>query len=201
MPAMSATAGWARALVRLGRALVATALCAQLAHAVVYGSLFPAGGTHSYLSWYVPLIAVLSLGALALVPVSIGIRALTGISARAFLPERTPGSPVRDVTRLALSAAAFFVVQESIERAASSGALHGATFSPLTLLVAALAQVLAAATVVTLERTLDGLDQRTRAVARPRHNVRRRWTATAIRLAPRRPQATHGGLRAPPLAL
>jgi hypothetical protein len=201
MPAMSATAGWARALVRLGRALVATALCAQLAHAVVYGSLFPAGGTHAYLSWYVPLVSVLSAGALALVPISIALHAVTGISARAFLPERTPGSAVGDITRLAFSAATFFAVQESIERGASSGAFHGATFSPLTLVVAALALVLAAATVVAVERTLDRLGEPRRAVVPRRRVANEPWTATAVRLARRRPESTHGGLRAPPLAV
>jgi hypothetical protein len=195
-----ATAG-TRALVRLGRALVATALCAQLAHAVVYGSVFPAGATHQYFDWYVPLIAGLSVGALALVPLSIALGVITGISAAALLPERKPGGAVGDVTRLALSAAVFFAVQEAIERTAGTGALHVATSSPLTLLVAASALVLSAAAVVAVERTLDSLADPPPSTPRTRVAPRATWTATAARVARRRPLATHGGLRGPPRAV
>ena len=80
-----------------------------------------------------------------------------------FLPQREPGGALRDVGRLVLASAVFLLVQESIERSTIAGALQLATFSPLSLAVAAVVLVVAAATVVTLERTLDGLGVRKRA--------------------------------------
>jgi hypothetical protein len=186
--------------VRFGRTLAATALCAQLAHAVIYGSVFPAGGVHRYLTWYVPLVLVLSVGALALVPVSIVTRFLTGgrISPASFLPERDPDAALGAVARLALSSAAFLLVQESIERSALADGLHLATFSPLSSIVAAIVLVFAAATVVAVERTLDGLGERTRRIGRVRTAHAEAWSATVAHVARRRPQSSHGGLRAPP---
>src|SRR5215831_1871617 len=145
---MRTVSGTARAgVVRLGRTLVATAFVAQLAHAVIYGSVFPAGGAHQYFGWYVPLVAALSAGTLALVPVSIAIRALTGgrLSFSTFLPERSPDEALGAVAGLAASSALFLLGQESIERSAVSGGLHVATFSPLTLLVAVVVLAVAAA--------------------------------------------------------
>jgi hypothetical protein len=189
--------------VRLGRALVATALCAQLAHAVIYGSVFPAGGAHHYLSWYVPLVLVLSAGALALVPISIATRVLTKgrISVASFLPHRDPGNPLGDVGRLALSSALLLLVQESIERTVVAGDLHVATSSPLTVIVAVVVLVFGAATVVAVERTLDGLGEPARPTERAYVTRGARWSATVARVARRRPQSRHGSLRAPPLTV
>lgn len=200
---MRAVAGTAVArleLVRLGRALVATALCAQLTHAVIYGSVFPAGGAHRYLGWYVPVVLLLSTGALALVPVSVATKVLTRgrIAPASFLPERRPDAALGDVVRLALASALLLLVQESIERSAIAGALHVATFSPLTLLVAAVVLIVSAATVVAVERTLDALGEARNARPRPDASPRPTWSATAARLVRPRPQSTHGGLRAPP---
>jgi len=206
MRAVFRTAGGALVrldLIGLGRALVATALCAQLAHAVIYGSVFPAGGAHHYLSWYVPLVVAVSAGALALVPVSLATKLLTKgrISPATFLPEREPGGGLGDVGRLVLASAAFLLVQESIERSTVAGALQLATFSPLSLVVAAVVLVVAAATVVALERTLDGLGARAGATRRLRASHRETWSATVARVARPRPQSLHGGLRAPPLTV
>ena len=206
MRAVSRPAGGALArlgLVRLGRALVATALCAQLAHAVIYGSVFPAAGAHHYLSWYAPIVLVLSAGALALVPVSIATRVLTKgrISAASFLPERDPDSGLGDVVRLALCSAVFLLGQESIERSAVAGGLHVATFSPLTLVVAAVVLAAAAGTLVAVERTLDRLGEPAPASVRALVPRGERWSATVAPVARRRPQSSHGSLRAPPLTV
>lgn len=196
---VSETAG--AAFARLARTLIATALCAQLAHAVVYGSVFPAGGAHRYLGWYVPAVLVLSGGALALVPVSLATNVLTRgrIAPANFLPQRAPGAGLGAVVRLAVASALFLLVQESLERSAMSGALHVAIFSPLTTLVAAVVLVAAAATVVAVERTLDALaeaaDVRLRAPSTPRAT----WSATDACLVRPRPLSRHGALRAPPL--
>jgi hypothetical protein len=183
--------------------LTATALCAQLAHAVIYGSVFPTVGAHHYLSWYVPLTLVLSVCALALVPVSIATKVLTKgrISPAAFLPRRDPHGALGDIARLALSSASFLLVQESIERSAVAGGVHVATFSPLTLVVAAVVLATAAATVVAVERTLDGLGEPARASVHAHASRDGRWSATVTRIARRRPQSSHGSLRAPPLSI
>ena len=187
--------------VRFGRALVATALVAQLAHAVIYGSVFPVGGAHHYFGWYVPLVAALSVGALALVPVALATRVLTRgrVSLAAFLPERGAEPPLGAVVRLALFSALFLLVQESSERSAVSGGLQVASLSPLTLLVAAVVLAAAAAAVVAVERTLGGLAERTESDRGPRRVTHSTWSLRAARLPRRRPQSTHGGLRAPPL--
>jgi hypothetical protein len=183
--------------------LVATALCAQLAHAVIYGSVFPAGGAHHYLSWYVPLVLALSAGALALVPVSIATKVVTRgrVSPVSFLPEREPGDALGDVVRLAGASAVFLLVQESVERSIVDGGLQLATFSPLSVLVGAVVLVVGAATVVALERTLDGLADRPETRRRPRADHHASWSATVARFARTRPQSRHGGLRAPPLTV
>ena len=116
-----------------GRSFLAAALCAQVAHVVLYGSIFPTAGAHEYFRWYIPLVAVLSLCGLALVPVSIAASVLTRgrISSTALLPERAPGDAPNAIARLALSSAAFLLLQESIERTAVSGSIQTVTFSPL----------------------------------------------------------------------
>ena len=185
-----------------GRSLLAAALCAQVAHVVLYGSIFPTAGAHEYFRWYIPLVAVLSLCGLALVPVSIAASVLTRgrISSTALLPECAPGDAPNAIARLALSSAAFLLLQESIERTAVSGSIQTVTFSPLALLVAGIVLVVAAAAVVALERTLDTLAGRPQPCARPRGSVSARWVARTLRVARRRPESVHGGLRAPPLA-
>src|SRR5262249_43950286 len=55
----------------LFRRAPAVVLCALAAHAVVYRSLWPAGGDHGYLTWYTPLVAVLS--GLSLVALPLGL--------------------------------------------------------------------------------------------------------------------------------
>jgi hypothetical protein len=196
-------AGTVRTLIGLGRSIVAAAFCAQLAHAVVYGSLLPTAGVHGYLIWYVPTLAVASVVALALVPASIAASALASgrRSFGAILPERRPGRAARDVFRLALSAAVFFFVQESLETTAETGGIQVATFPPLTLLVLVLVLVLVAAAVVAVERTLEDLAERFGVTARPRARLHWTWTRRVCAVARPHPLAVHGGLRAPPVTV
>jgi hypothetical protein len=193
----------AREVVRLGRGLVAAALCAQVTHAVVYGSLVPSSGEHGYLRWYTPLLVALSVGALALVPVSIAAGALARrrVSVAALLPAREAGEGLRDAARLAVTSAVVLLLQESIERSAASGALHIATFSPFTLLVAALVLVVAAGAVVALERTLDALAGSPESGRAPRGSTSAPWAAKTARRGRTRPLSSHAALRAPPLAV
>src|SRR5579864_8693137 len=50
---------------RAGR-IVPVALCALGGHFALYGTLVPSGGAHAYFRWYEPLVAGLSIAALAL---------------------------------------------------------------------------------------------------------------------------------------
>ena len=200
---LTARLDWVRTLIGLGRALVAAALCAQLAHAVVYGSLLPTAGEHGYLTWYAPALGVVSLAALLLVPGSIAASALsTGRrSFRAVLPERRAGRAARDIVRLALASGAFFLIQESVERTAETGSIRVATFAPLSFLVLALALVLAAVVVVAAERTLEELAERFCVTARPSAMRDSTWTRRVCAIARPGPLSVHGGLRAPPVTV
>jgi hypothetical protein len=199
----TARAGTVRTLMGFGRSIVAAALCAQLAHAIVYGSVLPSAGSHGYLVWYVPALAVVSVAALVLVPASIAASALASgrRSFGAILPQRQPDRAARDVFRLALSSAAFFLVQESLERTAETGGIQVATFAPLTWLILVLALVLAAAAVVAIERTLEGLADRLRTATRPRAMPDSTWTTRTCWVVRPHPLSVHGGLRAPPVTV
>ena len=59
----------ARGSATVGRWFVASMVCALVAHAAVYRSLVPDDGLHGYFGWYVPLVAVASLGSLLAVVV------------------------------------------------------------------------------------------------------------------------------------
>jgi hypothetical protein len=197
---MSRTQGAARNVVSLGRSLVATVLCVETAHAVVYGSIFPDDGEHGYFTWFIPVVGALSFAALAITPILLAVGRVSGrrVSLAGILPVRRRGDAPRAVARLALSAAALFVLQESLERTAATGALRFGSFSALDLLVAAIALVCAAATVVAIQRTLDCLGERPEPSARAAFRVEQRPATPASSSRPR-PQSVYGGLRGPPL--
>jgi hypothetical protein len=190
-------------LIGVGRATVAAALCAQIAHAAVYGSLLPTAGAHGYLIWYVPTLTVVSGAALLFVPASIAANAVaTGRHTfGAILPERHPGRAARDVVRLALAAGALFLVQESAERTVETGALRVATFAPLDFLVLALALVLAAVGVVAAERMLEELAGRLGVTPQARAMVTSTWVRRSWTTARPQPLSVHGGVRAPPVTV
>jgi hypothetical protein len=194
-------AGSSRQLVDLGRSFVAVAVCAQLAHGVLYESVLPRAGAHDYLSWYVPTLALAVVAALGLLPLTLE-RHVAGSGGRSLarvLPERIPGRAARDIARLTIASAGYLFVQETFERTSLSGTLRVASFSPLAWIAIALALVLAATVVVALERTLTAIVLGRTFLPRwpvQRSAGRRSVGQTVIR---RRPQAVHGGLRAPPV--
>jgi hypothetical protein len=195
-------AGIAAAVIGLGRSFVAVALCAQLAHGVLYQSVLPRTGAHAYFSWYLPVLAAAVMAALVALPASVAADGLRGSrSFASLLPERRPGHAVRDVVRLALASALYFVVQESLERSAELGSFHVASFEPLAWLVLLLALLVAAASIVALERTLADLVVRRTRPRLPRSSGIS-WSRTReIGAARPRPLAVHGGLRAPPVTV
>jgi hypothetical protein len=197
-----ARSGGGARLVRLGRSFVAVALCAQLAHGVLYESVLPRAGAHGYLSWYVPLLAVAVAAAIALIPASATTRP-TGArrSFTSLLPEREPGRAVRDVFRLTVASGCYLLVQESVERTLASGGFGIAGFSALGWIALVLALFAAATGVVALERTLAVI-----VVRRSRETFRHRpmpvLRHSALGMRPRlSPLAVHGALRAPPLTV
>jgi hypothetical protein len=191
----------AAAVIRLGRSFVAVALCAQLAHGVLYQSVLPRTGAHAYFSWYLPVLAAAVVAALAALPASVAADGTRGSrSLAALLPERRPGRAARDVLRLAIASAVYFVVQESLEHSAELGSFQVARVGALAWLVLVLALLVAAASVVALERTLSELVVQRVPPRTPRSSGTSWPSGREIGARPR-PLAVHGGLRAPPLTV
>jgi hypothetical protein len=191
------------ALARLGRSCAAVALCAQLAHVALYGSVLPHVGAHGYLGWYLPVLAVTAAVILAALPASLtcGVVANGRRSFGALLPARRHERIVPVVLRLAVASGAYLLLQESFERTAESGSLQAASFSPLTWVGLAFALVLAAAVVVALERSIACLVVRLATRMRSRGTVESTLLGTMQRLPRLRPLAVHGALRAPPASV
>jgi hypothetical protein len=201
-----------RAAQRIGgglRHLLPVALCALAGHLALYGSLTPSTGDHAYFVWYEPLVAGLSLVALALLAGLLIATTFGGETLRrravSLLPPSSrpvPGS-VRAI-RLALATLAFLVCQETIERSLSEGRAAHAAFGPAQILLV-LAVVAAAATVVAVvERSCARLIAHVTAPLALRYE-----RGPATRFPQPRPFAIRRrnalaqlrGLRAPPLSV
>jgi hypothetical protein len=200
-----------RAARRIGgglRHFLPVALCALAGHLALYGSLVPSTGEHAYFVWYEPLVAGLSILALAvlaalLFAVVVGRDRLRGRIVPVLLPaaaRSTPGS-VRTV-RLALASIAFLACQETIERSLSEGRLAPAELAPGQLLLVLAVVAAAAAVVALVERSCSQLIA---LVARPPASRRGRdaiLSFPSVRpqvVRRRNPLAQLRGLRAPPL--
>jgi hypothetical protein len=184
------------AAIGLARSFVAIALCAQLAHAVLYQSVLPRTGPHGYFSWYLPSLTAAVVVALVALPASIAAGALG--RRRSLLPERRPGRAFRDVCRLAVVSGAYYFVQESLERSAESGSFRFVGLGALSWLTLVLVLIVAAVAVVALERTLADLVVHLSRVRLPRAGTTR-WARLSTTGGRRRPLTVHGALRAPPL--
>jgi len=190
------------------RRVPAVVLCALVAHAAVYRSLWPAAGDHRYLIWYAPLVAVLSGFAIVALPLLLALalagrrrgrtlNAVASVFVRA-LPER---DPVAGVVGLVSQALVFLFIQESLERSLVLHRAAVASFPPTTWSVLLAAVVVVAACVAWLGRTVSTLVEAI--LDKTRRNEPR---AAGSRRAPRpttvarrsHPLAVHGGLRAPP---
>jgi hypothetical protein len=167
--------------------VVASAVCALAAHAVVYGTLWPADGAHAYFGWYQPL-SVASLAAL------VGLLAVPRL--RRFVPWR-PLSVAQTSRSLAVSSLAFLLAQESLERTLATGHLAFAAFTPsqwLLLLVAVSAAALALSFALraVLGRAASQLAPASAASAES-------WSVRPIGRRRSRPLADRFALRAPPM--
>jgi hypothetical protein len=200
-----------RAARRIGgglRHFLPVALCALAGHLALYGSLAPSSGEHAYFVWYEPLVAGLSIVALAvlaglLLAVVLGRDDLRRRIVPVLLPaalRAVPGS-VRTV-RLALASIAFLACQETIERSVSEGRLAPAELASGQLLLVLAVVAAAAAVVALVERSCSQLIAR---VARPLALRRNRGSVLAFPsgrpqvVRRRNPLARLRGLRAPPL--
>jgi uncharacterized membrane protein len=192
----------------LFRRAPAVVLCALAAHAVVYRSLWPAGGDHGYLTWYTPLVAVLSGLSLVALPLGLALgiarrrrpRALRAVAA-VFVRVAPDGDPTTAAFALASQALAVLFVQESLERSLVLHRAAIASFPPATWSILLAAVVVVAALVAWLGRTVSNLVDGILSRART-HRVRpvgaRRPTSPALVVRRSHPLAVHGGLRAPP---
>jgi len=202
---------WDRALAR-ARGGLAVVVCALGGHAVLYRSLWPSDGVHSYFGWYEPAVGLLSAASLLLMAVLLAA-AFLGPSSDRVVPLRRLLGPLRPATpgrlapaaRLAFASLLFLLVQESIERSVAFGRPAFVMFTPsaLLLLLAALSSF--AALVVFLTYSYVALLDQVVASARPRACARPLPPETGARSqrSPRRrsPLARRRGLRAPPLVV
>jgi hypothetical protein len=183
-------------------------LCALGGHLALYGTLLPSGGGHAYFGWYEPLVAGLSVGALAVLAGLLIVAAFGGEALRrrvvpVLLPaaERPLPGTVRAV-RLALASVGFLLCQETLERTLSEGRLAAAAFSPSQALIVLAAIGAAAAVLALVERSCSQLI----ALVAPRR-LRLRIRVATVSFPParpllvrrRNPLADLRGLRAPPL--
>ena len=193
----------ARGVVAAGRWLVASMMCALVAHVAVYQSLLPVGPQHAYFAWYAPIVAGASVASVLAIVVG-GLVSGSGAAriVGTLLPPRATRVESRTIGGLALAALAFLVAQESLERSLEAGAFTVATFDMSTwpMLVAVLA--LCATAVLAIGRTAVALSNPVagKVPARRRRSRMLPGPAHTVDLAPHAaPLGRHAGLRAPPL--
>ena len=167
--------------------LVSSAVCALAAHAVVYGSFWPADGAHAYFGWYEPL-SLASLAALA------GVLAVPRL--RGLVPWRT-FSVAESARSLAVSSLAFLLAQESVERTLVSGHPAFAAFTPSQWLLLLVSVAVAA---LALSFALRAVLGRASTASAPAPSpVAKGWSIRSASARRARPLAERFALRAPPV--
>jgi hypothetical protein len=186
-----------RSIGVLGR-LLAAAVCALAGHIALYQAVRPADGRHAYLSWYQPLVAGLSLAAVAGL---VGL-VLFGLLRRDFrLPRLAAGRPFdQSAIRLAMSGVGFLFVQETIEHSVAAHSLSLVSVADGRWLVVLVVVTVSAAALAFLARLGDRAVRALFEESRPRPArlpAARAWSRAP---GPRRsrPLARHAALRAPP---
>jgi hypothetical protein len=188
---------------------LAVVVCGLAGHAVLYRSLLPEEGAHSYLGWYEALIGTLSAVAVLSVAGLFTCRVL-GIRGRAadLLGEALGGSrsrvgPVEAVTRLAGASLALLLAQESLESSIESRAPGIIMLTPATWLLLIAAATLFATALVFATRSCVALLEHLSATSESRLRAPRVLARPSRpRLGSDRPSPLASGraLRAPPLA-
>ena len=188
---------------RLSRRILLAAVCALVAHAAAFGTLWPHDGVHRYFGWYEPLVAALSLGAIA--GLALLLAAVVVARARG-LRLRLPGLPVADrslgalTAEIAVSGLVYLVIQESLERSLALGAPALGAFGPGQWLVV-FAALGSAALVLALAVRVARAAVRVAAGRRPaavEHRDGLAWSVVVGQERRSRPLAVGPALRAPP---
>ena len=192
-----------RLVIRVTRRILFAAVCALVAHVAAY-ALWPKDDGHGYLSWYEPLVAGLSLVAIAGLVVLLAFVLLARRLGRRFhLPGPPP--PHRSLGALVVviggSGLAYLVVQESVERSVAAGTPLFASFTPSQWLVV-FAGLVSAALVLACamrlgETIVESVLSRTAPPAERR--CARAWSVIVGDLRRGRPLALRSALRAPPI--
>ena len=179
--------------------LLAAAVCALVGHVALYQSVLPSDEVHSYLSWYEPMVAGLSLAAVFGL---VGLVAFGLLRPDFRLPRLSAGRPFdQSAIRLAMSGLAFLLVQESIEQSVATHSLSVASAADgpwLAVLAVVTASAAALAFLARLgERAVRALlaDRHQRPSGRP---AARAWSSAPGEPRRSRPLALHAALRAPP---
>ncbi len=187
-----------RSIGVLGR-LLAAAVCALVGHIALYHAVRPADERHAYLSWYQPLIAGLSLAAVA----GLAGLVLFGLVRRDFrLPCLAAGRSFdQSAIRLAMSGLAFLLVQESIEHSVAAHSLSVVSVADGRWLLVVAVVTASAAALAFLARLGERAVRALFADRRPRparQLVTRAWSRAPGEPRRSRPLALHAALRAPP---
>ena len=191
-----------RQLARL-RILFPAVSLALAGHAVVYRTLWPSGGVHSYFAWYEPLFGGASVVALAGLLLLLLLGFAGGRRAKHVLGALTPGRGpgMAAAHRLALAGLAVLLAQETIESSVAAGRVVPGGFSvPSALLLLgflwalSFALVYAARTYLRLAHHVAGGG---RAPARAPTILKPSAVVTFVWMP--RPLAACRALRAPPL--
>lgn len=196
---------------RLGgglRHLLPVALCALAGHLALYGTLMPSSGDHAYFSWYEPLVAGLSVVALATLAGLLLVATLGSESLRrcavSLLPASSPVPGTVRAVRLGLASLAFLACQETLERTLTEGRLAPAAFGTSQILLVVAVVAAAAGVVAVVERSCSRLIERVVGAAvrlRRPTTVSLFPTLRPLTVRRRHPLAQRRGLRAPPLAV
>lgn len=197
-----------RLAFRLTRRVILASVCALVAHAAAYGTLVPHDGMHGYLGWYEPLVAALSLAAIAGLLLLLAAALVAHRRGRRL---RLPGAPLADrplgtlAVQIAVSGLAYLIAQESLERSIADGGPRLAAFAPGQWLVV-LVVLVVTGFVLALALRLAGVAVRAvlgRVPAFVSAGDRRssRWSVVVAEQRRSRPLAVGAALRAPPALL
>jgi hypothetical protein len=191
-----------RVVVGVTRRAVTAAAVGLAGHVALYRTLWPNDTVHGYLSWYEPLVAALSLTAVAalvlLVAAAWAARRLGRRPRILKLP--APGRTfVATTVGLAGSGFAYLLVQETVEHSIGERGFVLATFSPgqlLGLLIGLVAASLLLALAIRVgERAIRAA---VGTEVAPKCGAEARWSVRQAERRPYRPLAGRFALRAPP---
>jgi hypothetical protein len=185
--------------------LPAAAVCALATHALLYRTPWPADGAHGYFGWYEPVVAVVSLASLAGLLGFVAVAWAARRSGRPLgvpAPLQRPDDVAASARSLGVSAFAFLLIQESLERSLEAGhpALQAFTPSEYLVLLAGLAATsLVLAGGLRLAKAVVGrVLGAPPAARRPDERVVPGWSVVTCRPRRSRPLAERFALRAPP---